>query len=212
MSKKLAIFIFSVLFAQLMSQPVQAVEVPAFPSCASPRGEVRVQYSDGTHGIVGSTSTYVGSDVVYTVTDDTILQCFCSVDGTGIQTNWWNASSLSEDQVAVLKAEGWFYVPAGNLWGLEASPYVAKNTSYSCLPSPSASPTPAPSSSNSSNNSSSSSSSSDSNGTGGGSTGSVLGLATTGNALAIFLSLSAALCCLYLGLVRLGRTPHAKNR
>ena len=209
MYKKLAGIVLSLSIFAATATPSQAVEAPSFPSCASPRGEVRVQYSDGTHGIVGSTSTYVGSDAVYTVTDDTILQCFCSVDGTGIQTNWWKASSLSDEQVNVLKSEGWFYVPAGNLWGLEEAPYVAKNSSYSCLPSPSQSPTPAPSSSSSSSNSSASSSSGSNGSVGGSSTGSVLGLATTGNALAIIVSFALSGVCLYFGLARL--KFHAKN-
>lgn len=114
--------------------PVHAVTDPEFPSCTSITGTLIVSYPDGTHGIAGSTDTYTGSDSVYNVGEGLVTQCFCSVDGKGIQTDWWNASSLSQEQTAVLKSQGWFYIPDGNLWGLESGPYLAKNTQYSCLP------------------------------------------------------------------------------
>lgn len=113
---------------------VLAVDAPEFPLCANPSGQVIVSYENGTHGIVGDSTTYTGSDTVYSVGETEVMQCFCAADGNGIQTNWWNASSLSQEDVAVLKAEGWIYVPDGNLWGLSESPYLAKNTTYSCLP------------------------------------------------------------------------------
>lgn len=113
---------------------VYAINDPDFPLCANPSGQVLVHYDTGTHGIAGSSGTYSGSDTVYNVNDLQVMQCFCSTDGSGIQTNWWNASSLSEEQVNVLKSQGWIYVPTGNLWGLSESPYLAKNLTYSCLP------------------------------------------------------------------------------
>lgn len=122
------------LVSQIIVSPVLAVTTPTFPSCANPQGTTKVSYSEGTHGIVGSGATYTGKDTVYTLTDDTLTQCFCSSDGQGIQTNWWKASALTENEINILKSEGWIYVPAGLLWGLADSPYVAKNTSYSCLP------------------------------------------------------------------------------
>lgn len=115
-------------------RPAYAVDVPDFPACANPNGEVIAHYDEGTHGIAGSSGTYTGSDTVYRVSDVQTTQCFCSTDGNGIQTNWWNASSLTQDQVAILKADGWIYVPTGNLWGLTNDPYMAKNISYRCLP------------------------------------------------------------------------------
>lgn len=167
-----------------------AIDVPNFPSCLSPQGTVRVEYADGTHGIVGSTATYTGSDRVYELSSTTLQQCFCGVDGLGIQTNWWNASSLSEEQVGSLVKEGWFYVPNGSLWGLLADPYLAKNSEYRCLNSPS--PTSSSSNSSSSSSSSNSSSSSDQQ------SGEVLGFAGTGDSLT-FISL-AVLSILFLGL------------
>lgn len=115
--------------------PVYAVTTPNFPICTNPQGQVISSFEDGVHGIVGSTATYTGSDRVYAVAEGQIAQCFCSSDGVGIQTNWWNASSLTEDQINDLKAAGWYYVANGNVWGLDSDPYVAQNTNYSCLPS-----------------------------------------------------------------------------
>ena len=90
----LGLFLFTFLQLSVVS-PVFAISTPSFPSCANPQGVVRASYSEGVHGIVGSSATYTGSDAVYTLSDDTVTQCFCSVDGAGIQTNWWKASSLS---------------------------------------------------------------------------------------------------------------------
>lgn len=193
--------IWSILIASLMlsltARPIYAVSTPTFPSCANPQGEIKVSYSDGTHGIVGSSDTFTGRDAVYTLSDDTVTQCFCSVDGKGIQTDWWKASSLTEDEVAILKSQGWIYVPAGNLWGLADAPYVAKNTSYSCLPTSSSTPTP----NNDGNHSSDpGSSSSQDNGTGGG--GEVLGLAATGDSIYVYGSFALGALLLILGIAR----------
>ncbi len=182
--------------------PAYAVTTPNFPSCLSPQGTLRVFYPNGTHGIVGSSQEYVGSDTVYDLDATTILQCFCSVDGTGIQTNWWNASSLTEEEVEVLKKEGWFYVPDGSLWGLVADPFVAKNVSYSCRN------TPAPSSSSSSSSSSSNSSSNNSSSSNSSSEGEVLGLAATGDSLVLLALTVLALIFIFTGL---RQSRHEKN-
>ena len=100
------VLILTLLFAT--GNPVHAVTIPSFPVCTSPQGDIKVSYSEGTHGIVGSTETYTGRDAVYTLSQDTLTQCFCSTDGNGIQTNWWNAFSLSEDQVNTLKKKDGF--------------------------------------------------------------------------------------------------------
>ncbi len=191
-------FVFAILFFS-MSTPVFAVTVPTFPLCTNPQGEIQSPTVDGIHGIVGSTDTYVGKDTVYKLSNDTLTQCFCSESGTGIQTDWWNASSLTEDEINVLKSLGWHYVPAGNLWGLDSVPYVAKNTSYSCLPT-----TPP-----SDHGDGKSDGKSDGRGgVGGGgqilgiSTGDVLGLATTGNMPIIVMTFFAAISLLILGIRR----------
>lgn len=194
--KKTSRLVVAALF--LLSSPslALAIDVPTFPSCVSPAGTIRVEYSDGTHGIVGSGSTYTGSDKVYQLSDTTLTQCFCSSDGVGVQTNWWNASSLSENQINILKADGWHYVPAGNLWGLDAAPYVAKNISYSCLPSSSSTP------SSSSNSSSSSNDSGDGQGGGSQESGSVLGLAATGDSLLLYALAALSILLIVAGLRR----------
>jgi hypothetical protein len=55
------------------------------------------------------------------------------VSGSGIQTNWWKASSISDDETKELVSLGWTYVPSGGPWGLDPTWYMASNTPYSCL-------------------------------------------------------------------------------
>lgn len=136
MIKKAIIVLFSLAISFLVGvSPVYALSeslVPNFPSCTSPTGTLKVSYPDGTHGIVGNTGTFVGSDAVYIIGDSNLTQCFCAAGGSGIQTNWWKVGSLSLDQIKALQADGWIYVPTGSPWGLEDSAYFAKNISYSC--------------------------------------------------------------------------------
>lgn len=150
----------------------QAVTTPDFPNCANPQGTLKVSYDEGVHGIVGRSAEYKGSDSVYQVNDNTLLQCFCSEDGNGIQTNWWKIDSLTEDEIQTLKNLGWSYVPNGALWGLEDAVYMAKSDEYAC----------------------SGSEESDA-GTG----GQVLGLATTGNIGTLYGFLIAGLGSLAFG-------------
>lgn len=164
--------IFFLLLASLMfTYPIKVNAIsttPNFPSCLNPNGTVKVSYESGTHGVPGTSNSYAGKDTVYTLESGNYTQCLCTVNGDGIQTNWWKTSSITEDEINSLKAGDWVYIPDGSLWGLEKSPYMAKNQTYSC-------------SSNSSSGGSSSSSN-DSGSVQGISTrfGQVLGLATTG--------------------------------
>lgn len=133
----LAYFITIVAYLSLAVPMAGAVTIPTFPVCSNPGGTLKSQYSDGNHGIAGRTDEYTGSDSVYTLTDSTHLQCFCSDTGEGIQTNWWKVSSLTEDEIKVLKNEGWVYIPNGALWGYVNEPYMAKNIEYaSCQVGP----------------------------------------------------------------------------
>lgn len=181
---KFFIFLITLIFLLLGDTSlVFAVDIPNFPTCTNPSGIIKVDYPSGTHGIVGNTSEYNGRDTVYQITSDTLSQCFCSTNGEGIQTNWWKVSSLTEEQIDILKKDGWDFVPSGALWGLEEAPYLAKSSDYAC------------GSSNSSNNSSSESSTSSSQAS---ILGDVLGLASTGNntlfySLGIFGLLSLAI-------------------
>lgn len=153
------------IFLLVSARPVFAVETPNFPACSNPEGTLIASYDSGVHGVVGGTS-YSGNDKVYKIDEDRLVQCLCTTDGKGIQTNWWRASSLNQEEIKILENEGWIYVPNGTVWGLEDSAYIAKNINYSCL------------SDNGTGGGSSSSSSS--------SVGQVLGLAFTGNIKLIY--------------------------
>lgn len=182
-SKYLAIIaIFLINFFYGGIPYVYAVDTPNFPACTNPSGTIRVDYPSGNHGIVGSTSEFSGRDTVYQLTEDTLSQCFCSTNGEGIQTNWWQVSSLTDEQIDILKKDGWDFVPNGALWGLEETPYLAKSSDYAC------------GGSNSSNSSSSASSQASI-------LGDILGLASTGNN-ALFYSLGIfGLTSLIMGLI-----------
>lgn len=182
MKHLVTILIVSLISALVSANSVYAISAPSFPSCLNPQGTVIASYAEGTHGIVGYSTAYSGSDKVYKVTDSTVLQCFCADDGNGIQTNWFKASELSEDEMKSLEAQGWTYIPSGTPWGLDQGPYFAKNSFFNCKAR-------VDGSSSSTGGGSSSSSSSSSSSTGGGSNdiaGKVLGLAFTGSSEYIF--------------------------
>jgi hypothetical protein len=124
--------------------PVRAIDIPDFPACTSPSGEVLVNHESGVHGIPGSNGEYVGSDIVYTISDSQLTQCFCAVSDSGIQTNWWKLSSLNEDQISYLKNLGWTYVADGSAWGLQSAPYMTHNSEFVCGGQPEVTPTPTP--------------------------------------------------------------------
>ena len=129
---KLKLLLASALIFLVGASPVLAVETPNFPSCTSPTGSVKVSYDSGIHGIPGDSGQYVGSDIVYTVSDTTLVQCFCAASGSGIQTNWWRDNSLSQQQINQLIGDGWIYIPDGSAWGLDPVPYLAKNSNFNC--------------------------------------------------------------------------------
>ncbi len=109
-----------------------AVTPPTFPDCTSPQGDLKVYYESGDHGIPGNTNHFQGSDSVYRLSDIALLQCFCATDGSGIQTNWWKFSSLSQEEIDILKRQGWTYIPSGSLWGLDDVPYLTISENYLC--------------------------------------------------------------------------------
>lgn len=131
---KFSIVLFLALF---LVQPVYAQEQQpaAVPqaTCITPSGEKLASYSDGTHGIVGDSNSFVGRDDVYSLGEAGALQCFCATDGNGVETIWWGSiSSLSQVQIDSYTSSGWIYVPNGSLWGLEGKPYLTKNSRYLC--------------------------------------------------------------------------------
>jgi len=168
---------------------VFAAEVPEFPECSNPQGTQKVSYDQGTHGIVGDTNEYTGSDVVYSLEDGNNLQCFCSEKGNGIQTNWWKASSLSQDEINELLTDNWILVPNGANWGLDEGQYLAKNKEYSCRSGSGGDTTSGDDSSNGQTLSSSTSNPQ------------VLGLANTGNLVTIYMYAGLGLLSLFTGLV-----------
>ncbi|OGM27088.1 hypothetical protein A2962_03225 [Candidatus Woesebacteria bacterium RIFCSPLOWO2_01_FULL_39_61] len=105
---------------------------PEFPACTNPGGTLRISYADGEHAIVGESGLRVGADAVYDLEGGNVQQCFCSVDGSGVQTNWWKISSLDQDEIDTLVKLGWNFVPSGTPWGLDSSAYMAKNEAYAC--------------------------------------------------------------------------------
>lgn len=196
---KLVTLVLTALFSLTITvQPVLAVNVPNFPSCAAPSGQVIASYPDGVHGIVGSANTYTGNDTVYQLSDSTLIQCFCGPDGQGVQTNWWKASSLTEEEIEILKSQGWYYIPDGSLWGLANDPYVAQNISYNCQPGK-------PGSNDNPNRSGGGS------GIGGGdilaaSTGDVLGLAATGDSALVYGVFGSSILFLLIGIARIRKS------
>ncbi|MBI4067573.1 hypothetical protein HY407_04265 [Candidatus Gottesmanbacteria bacterium] len=132
MIKHLIIALFiGIIISNRFISPVYAIDPPIFPSCANPPGDVRVSNSSGNHGILGLGSLS-GSDTVYNLEDGNILQCFCAENGSGIQTNFWKISSLSQEEIDQLKSLGWTFIPSGSIWGLSNEPYMAINSNYSC--------------------------------------------------------------------------------
>lgn len=178
-------FLLSIMFFFFMFLLVEiseAITIPDFPSCVNPQGNLIVRYDDGIHYVPANTTPYQGSDLVYQVSSIAVMQCLCTVDGEGIQTNWWKTSSLDGEEIENLKNQGWIFVPDGSAWGLDPSPYFAKNISYLCKQS---------------------------GGSGGGSSsstvqtavGEVLGLASTGNIKFIYTLFALGIIFLSTGIL-----------
>lgn len=190
--KKTTIVVLTLFLFQALSTQAQAINDPPLFSCQNPIGGTIASYSTGVHGIPGDSSTHTGSDTVYTVDQNHVLQCFCSENNDrGIQSNWWKVSDLSTTEIDFFQRRGWVLVANGQAWGLDAAPYLVKNDSFSCK--------------GTGGGGNSSSSGSD-NGVGGGSssttsTGSILGtstLAATGSAQQIAFLLSIGLLSAYV--------------
>ncbi len=124
--------VFILLISSLNTPDAHAVTTPDFPTCTNPTGNIKVQYNEGTHGVVGNSAEFEGKDSVYSINDAQVLQCLCMEDNDGIQTNWWKVSSLNDSDIQSLKNQGWHYVANGALWGLDNAPYMAKNSEYEC--------------------------------------------------------------------------------
>jgi len=172
-----------------------AVTIPPFTDCASPSGALKVSYDTGIHGIAGDSRTFSGSDKVFTISDKSLTQCYCPLEGNGIQTNWFKVSDLSESEVQSLQNQGWTLVLDGSIWGLEKAPYLALNKGYTCH---------SVGGSSTITNTEISKTTNFGNGIGG---GEVLGVATTGNIKNILVSL-----ILGFGLISVGTVFYRKSK
>jgi len=117
--------------------------IPIYPSCSEFFGQTgdKAHYDSGLHQIVGN-GLVQGSDDVFTLEDGNFLQCFCSIeDDTGIQTFWWWANDMTQDERDQHVADGW-HLENGLQWNLADGLYLAKNADYFCgEPSPTPTPT-----------------------------------------------------------------------
>ncbi len=124
--------IFTLLLILGSFSSALAFDIPSFPTCSNTNNlALKASYSQGTHGIAGNPGLFEGSDSVYDLSGS-YIQCFCATDGNGIQTNWWKISSLNQEDLSSLSADGWIFIPSGSAWGLTNDPYLAKNNNYSC--------------------------------------------------------------------------------
>ncbi len=131
MYKTIAIIALFLAFAASTTNAF-AVETPQFSSCYAPGGTLIASYGDGQHGIPGDTKTYSGTDTVYQLNTDMVLQCLCPIDTNGIRTEWWKATNISDNDISILTKQGWIYITSGAAWGLDDHAYLARNSSYSC--------------------------------------------------------------------------------
>ena len=126
--------------------PAYADPIPTFGSCLNPQwNQTQVNY--GSNNGVVNVGTFSGTDIIYS-SNGNVLQCFCSGQGEGYQTNWLKASNYSNSQIEYLSAQGWSYIPDASAWGLGDNAYLAQNTTYSCIactPTPTPANTPTPS-------------------------------------------------------------------
>lgn len=106
------------------------IDPDEFPSCLAPTGKVIASYSKGKHEIIG-VGLLSGSDYVYQLNEhnkDRVMQCYCSENGRGIQTNW-----IRTDDIEGYKTKGWPYsIKSGSSWNLDAGSYAAQNVEYKC--------------------------------------------------------------------------------
>jgi hypothetical protein len=127
--------------------PAYADPIPNFGTCLNPQwNQTQVNYGDN-NGVV-NIGTFPGTDTIYS-SNGNVLQCLCTGNGAGYQTNWLKASGYSSSQIDYLTAQGWSYIPDASAWGLGQNAYLAQNSTYSCTactptPTPENSPTPTP--------------------------------------------------------------------
>ena len=135
MKKLIGLTIIAVVsFLALGANLYASSNVPSFPSCNSLSGTGNwASIRNGYNHIPGQEQNIYGDDDVYFFEGGNFVQCLCPANSnTGIQTNWWKVSSLTADEIQILKNEGWYLIPNGSLWGLDEAPYMAQNANYAC--------------------------------------------------------------------------------
>ncbi len=132
MKNFLSILLILFLLTFVFAGAAGAQTPPYFPVCSNPQGTLKIEYDSGIHGIPGDPNAYTGSDSVYTLDGDRTMQCFCSEAGNGIQTNWWRVETLDQEEIDTLVKLGWTFIPDGSVWGLNNEAYMALSSSYSC--------------------------------------------------------------------------------
>lgn len=131
---KLSITVFFLIFTLFDGASVVFADYtpPGFTTCLNPQGSVLANWSTGTHGIAGDTHFHTGVDTVYKVSNIAVTQCFCADNAQGVQTNWWKIPEMDQVTIASFTNQGWIFIPAGDLWGLDPASYLAQNSSYTC--------------------------------------------------------------------------------
>lgn len=107
-----------------------SIDPDEFPSCTAPEGKIIAGYKTGKHEIIGI-GLLSGSDYVYQLSENTkekVMQCYCSQNGRGIQTNW-----IRTDDIEGYKSKGFpFSIQSGSSWNLDSESYAAQNVEYKC--------------------------------------------------------------------------------
>src|SRR5471030_172071 len=135
MKKTALIVCTSILFLHLSVQPTLALNTPPLFSCQSPVGSTIAAFDSGSHGIAGDSANYTGSDHVYSIDSDHVLQCFCPTGTSeGIASNWTKLTDPTETNIEYYQKLGWTYVPNGQAWGLDDAAYIVKNDHFACYP------------------------------------------------------------------------------
>lgn len=120
---------------------------PDFPTCES-----KIFTASGDHDHSENGNFYIigvgwrqGTDDVYRLMDGNFLQCYCPTNGgTGIQSDWWNASleGLTPEEINKYKSEGWFE-EQGSQRNLPNYTFLVHNREFNCnAPTPTVTPVP----------------------------------------------------------------------
>ncbi|HZZ98687.1 MAG TPA: hypothetical protein VFG51_02015 [Candidatus Saccharimonadia bacterium] len=130
--KLFAVLALVLFLLTISSQTVWAVNDPPLFSCGAPVGTLIANTNDGVHGIAGDTGIFIGSDQVFRIDADHVLQCFCPSNAQGTQSNWLKVSGMSQTDLDFFQRRGWKFIPDGSVWGLDSAPFLVKNDGFVC--------------------------------------------------------------------------------